>query len=180
MKKLAIIALIALAGCALSGKHAEKAIKPVVINVDAKAQMTGFIILDPVSTDQQLVYVEVSNQAENAVGVDEALRAAVLEKGYRLTDEPQEAYFMFKMNITEAGNPEGATGYAIVSEVEISQKITSTKKRKIVRSKNFREEDGWRKYTTSALATTNHGNMGFADVEPSLTTALVNKIAEVL
>ena len=66
--------------------------------------MSNSIFLDPVSPNKRVVYVRVRSTADRkGINVDSAIRKGVREAGYRITDDPDKAYFLLQANVLAIG-----------------------------------------------------------------------------
>jgi len=101
---LALVVISMLAGCGAM----TTAIQYKDLNVQTR--MSESIFLDPVSPDQRIVWVEVRNttdQREIDV-IGDALRTALVAKGYRVATDPNIAHFQYQVNVLYVGKLEQA------------------------------------------------------------------------
>ena len=73
-------------------------------NLDVQTKMTETIFLDPVPAAQRTVFVQVRNTSDKPdFDIEPAVRAAVESRGYRVVDDPTEAYYLLQANVLQAG-----------------------------------------------------------------------------
>lgn len=73
-------------------------------NLEVKTQMSETIFLEPVSPDKQVVYVQVRNTSGMPdLNIAPEVITAITANGYRITDNPDNAYYLLQANILQAG-----------------------------------------------------------------------------
>jgi TraT complement resistance protein len=98
MLVIAIMSLVTLSGC--GAIHTSVAKK----NLDVQTKMSQSIFLDPVAPEKRVIYVRVRNTSDKPnLSIDFAIKQAVSNRGYRLTDNPEEAHYWLQANILKAG-----------------------------------------------------------------------------
>ena len=83
-------------------------------SMDLSAQMSSSIFLQPVPPYERVVFLTLHNTS-SAQDLDfaQAIRARLIAKGYRLTDDPRRAHYMLMANVLYVGkaqNSEMAAG----------------------------------------------------------------------
>jgi hypothetical protein len=69
-------------------------------NLDVQPKMSDTIFLDPVGPDKKIIYVEVRNTSDkDNFDVEEPIKEALKKRGYRVTDNPDEAYYRLQANV---------------------------------------------------------------------------------
>jgi starvation-inducible outer membrane lipoprotein len=82
---------LALSGCAATTTAISKR------SLDVQTKMTDSIFLEPVTTPDRTVLVEVRNSSDRPqLDVASAVRAALAARGYRLVDDPGDAHFLLQ------------------------------------------------------------------------------------
>ena len=95
---LLITSIFVLSGC--SAIHTSVAKK----DLDIQTKMSESIFLDPVAPEKRIVFVQVRNTSDKpGIILEPAIKQAILANGYRITDNPDEAYYMLQANVLKAG-----------------------------------------------------------------------------
>lgn len=68
-----------------------------------QTKMSDSIFLDPVAPEKRVVFVEIRNTTDQQLQVEQAVRQRLSARGYRLTDNPDEATFLLQANILQVG-----------------------------------------------------------------------------
>lgn len=93
-----IIAALLLSCCAATNTMISKR------DLDVQTKMSASVFLDPVTPDKRIVLVQVRNTSDKPdFDVEAAIRGAVVSKGYRLTDNPDEAHYILQANVLQVG-----------------------------------------------------------------------------
>lgn len=91
---LAGMAMMFLAGCAASQTMISKR------NLDVQTKMSETIFLDPVGPDKKVIFVEVRNTSDkDNFDIESPIKDAVAKRGYRITQNPDEAYYRLQANV---------------------------------------------------------------------------------
>lgn len=94
----ALLATSLLAGCNATTTLIQKS------DLDVQTHMSGTVFLDPVSPDKHVVMVRVRNTSDyQDLDLRSPLTAAVQARGYRVTNNPDEAQFILSVNVLQAG-----------------------------------------------------------------------------
>lgn len=76
-------------------------------NLEIKTKMSETLFLDPVSDDKKIIYVKVRNTTGiGGLGLEDAIKASLVNNGYKVTSNPNEAIFILQANILQAGKNE--------------------------------------------------------------------------
>ena len=95
---MAGVALMLLSGCAASQTMITKR------NLDVQTKMSETIFLDPVGPEQKVMYVEVRNTSDkDNFDLEGPIKAAMTKRGYRVTQDPKEAYYRLQANVLQVG-----------------------------------------------------------------------------
>lgn len=102
MRKLAIVLVVAaasgLSGCAATGVALSKH------ELDVQTKMTDSIFLDPPAPGHKKVLVQVRNTSDKTdFTITPQLRAALAQRGWSLTDDPNKADYMLQVNVLKVG-----------------------------------------------------------------------------
>jgi len=93
-----IISVLLLSGCGAIYTSVSKK------QLDVQTKMSESIFLDPVAPAKRVVYVSVRNTTDKpSLSVEYAIKQAISEHGYRITDNPDEAQFLLQANVLKAG-----------------------------------------------------------------------------
>ena len=69
-------------------------------NLDVQTKMSDTIFLDPVSPDKKVIYVQVRNTSDkDNFDIEGPIKEAMTKHGYRVTDNPDEAYYRLQANV---------------------------------------------------------------------------------
>ena len=118
MKKASVIFTIFAAvgitvlGLSFSGCSAmDTAIKKRDLEVGTK--MSETIFLEPVAPQKRIIYLDIRNTSDQDMNVKEGIIAAFKNRGYKITDNPEEANYMLQGNILKVAksNPNEATSH---------------------------------------------------------------------
>jgi hypothetical protein len=72
--------------------------------LDVQTKMTDSIFLDPVTTEKRSVLVEVRNSSDRPdLDLAPGVEAALVERGYRLVDDPEDAHYLLQANVLQVG-----------------------------------------------------------------------------
>lgn len=92
------VAVFMLSGCSTTATLIEKR------NLDIQTKMSDSIFLDPVSPDDQTVFLQVRNTSDKPdFDIYQALRTAVANRGWREVTDPDAANFLLQVNILSVG-----------------------------------------------------------------------------
>jgi hypothetical protein len=96
LKKIVAFGIVVamLAGCSALHTSIRKR------NLDVQTKMSDTIFLDPVSPDKQVIYVQVRNTSDKEnFDIEGPIKEAMTKHGYRVTDNPDEAYYRLQANV---------------------------------------------------------------------------------
>src|SRR5215475_5870420 len=73
-------------------------------DLDVQTKMTNTIFLDPVTPDKQVVYVQAKNTSDQpAFDLETPLKQAIAARGYRIVQDPSQAYYILQDNVLQVG-----------------------------------------------------------------------------
>lgn len=84
-------------GCGAASTAIEKR------NLEVQTKMSDTVFLEPVSPDKRIVYVRVRNTTDKEIQVEQAIKNSIESNGFRVTNNPDEAYFMIQANVLQIG-----------------------------------------------------------------------------
>lgn len=90
-----------ISGCGAASTAIEKR------NLEVQTKMSDSIFLEPVSPQKQIVYLRVRNTTDKDVEVEQEIRTSFEAKGFKIVNNPDEAYFMIQANILQVGKTDG-------------------------------------------------------------------------
>ncbi|OHE04048.1 complement resistance protein TraT [Sulfurimonas sp. RIFOXYB12_FULL_35_9] len=100
-KSLTITSIVAL-GFSLGGCSAmDTAIKKK--DLDVQTKMSETIFLEPVAPDKRIVYFDIRNTSDQEINIKDGIAASFKNRGYKVTDNPNEATYMLQGNILKVG-----------------------------------------------------------------------------
>ena len=95
---VAVFAALLVNGCAAT----KTLIKKRELVVETK--MSETIFLEPVSSEQRIVYVDVKNTSDKELpGIEKDIKDKIVSNGFKLTENPAEASFTLQANILKVG-----------------------------------------------------------------------------
>ncbi len=80
-------------------------------DLDVQTKMSQTIFLDPVGPDKKIIYIEVRNTSDkDNFDIETPVKEAIAKRGYRVTDDPEEAYYRMQVNVksVEKASPTAA------------------------------------------------------------------------
>ncbi len=86
-----------ISGCGAASTAIEKR------NLEVQTKMSDTVFLEPVSPDKRIVYVRVRNTTDKEIQVEQAIKNSIESNGFRVTNNPDEAYFMIQANVLQIG-----------------------------------------------------------------------------
>ena len=101
--KLSLLAISTLfvglvfSGCGAATTAVEKR------NLEVQTKMSDSVFLEPVSPEKQVVYIRIRNTTDKDIDVEETVKASIASKGFKVTSNPEEAYFMIQANVLQIG-----------------------------------------------------------------------------
>ncbi len=72
-------------------------------NLEVQTKMSDSVFLEPVSPEKQVVYIRIRNTTDKDIDVEETVKASIASKGFKVTSNPEEAYFMIQANVLQIG-----------------------------------------------------------------------------
>jgi hypothetical protein len=91
---IALVLLVMLSGCAATQTAIAKK------NLDVQTKMSDAVFLEPLAPDQRIVFVQVRNTSDKQnFDIEVPIKAAIAAKGYRVTDNPEEAYYKLQAQV---------------------------------------------------------------------------------
>lgn len=92
------IAATVLSGCAATQVAISKR------NLDVQTKMSDTVFLDPVGTDKKTIFLQIRNTSDKPdLSVNDEVAAALVAKGYRVEENPDEAHYILQANILQVG-----------------------------------------------------------------------------
>ena len=80
-------------------------------NLDVQTKMSDTIFLDPVGPDKKVIFIDVRNTSDKTnFDIIAPVKQAIVKRGYRVTENPDEAYYRLQANVLQVskGKPEEA------------------------------------------------------------------------
>ena len=72
--------------------------------LDVQTRMSDSIFLEPLAPARRTVFVQVKNTSDrDDFSIEEGVKAAILQRGYQLVDNPERAHYMLQANVLQAG-----------------------------------------------------------------------------
>ena len=88
------LALLFLSGCAATEIMISKR------NLDVQTQMSETVFLDPVGPEKKIMHIQIRNTSDkDNFDIEGPLKEAMKKKGYRITEDPNKAYYRLQANV---------------------------------------------------------------------------------
>jgi hypothetical protein len=88
------LALLFLSGCAATEILISKR------NLDVQTKMSETVFLDPVGPEKRVMHIQIRNTSDkDNFDIADALKEAMIKKGYTITDNPDKAYYRLQANV---------------------------------------------------------------------------------
>lgn len=69
-------------------------------DLDVQTKMSDTIFLDPVGPDKKVIFIQVRNTSDkDNFDIETPIKEAIAKRGYRVTDDPEEAYYRLQANV---------------------------------------------------------------------------------
>lgn len=68
-------------------------------NLDVQTKMSNSIFLNPVAPSKRIVYFDMRNTSDKKMSIKNAIKQALIAKGYKITENPAKATYMLQGNI---------------------------------------------------------------------------------
>ena len=73
-------------------------------NLDVQTKMSDSIFLDPLPPHQRTVFIQIRNTSDKTnFSIENEINAAVIQRGYRLVDNPDKASYLLQANVLQVG-----------------------------------------------------------------------------
>ncbi|MCP4695480.1 MAG: conjugal transfer protein TraT [Gammaproteobacteria bacterium] len=72
-------------------------------NLDVQTKMSETVFLEPVRVSEKIIYVSVRNTTDKTLNIKQKIVSELLDGGYSVTREPDEARFMLQANVLKLG-----------------------------------------------------------------------------
>ena len=79
-------------------------------NLEVQTRMSDSIFLEPVSPEKQIVYIRIRNTTDKDINVEEQIKSALITRGFKVVNNPDEVYFMFQANVLQIGKTDETGG----------------------------------------------------------------------
>ncbi len=90
--------LAVLTGCAATGLAISKR------DLDVQTKMSSTVFLDPIASSDRNIFVQLRNTSDKQdFVVENAIKQSFIEKGFRIEDDPEKAYYILQANILQVG-----------------------------------------------------------------------------
>lgn len=93
-----IVVCMALTACAAATTAISKR------ELDVQTRMSDSIFLEPLAPASRTVFIQVKNTSDQSdFDIEQGVKAAILDRGYQLVDNPERAHYMLQANVLQAG-----------------------------------------------------------------------------
>lgn len=101
-KSLIVVSMVGVVAIVFSGCSAmNTAVKKR--NLEVQTKMSETVFLEPVSSEEKIVYFDFRNTSDQEVNVKDAIASEFINRGYKITTNPKEAKYMLQGNILKIG-----------------------------------------------------------------------------
>ncbi len=90
---VAVFTVSAFTGCSAMHTAVKKR------NLDVQTKMSDTVFLDPVKPSDRIIYVSVRNTTGQKMVIKNVIKNLLMQNGYKITDNPEEAKFMLQANV---------------------------------------------------------------------------------
>ena len=90
-----------MSGCGAASTAIEKR------NLEVQTKMSDSVFLEPVALEKQIVYIKIRNTTDKNIDIEEQIKAAIQARGFKVVNNPDEAYFMIQANVLQIGKIDG-------------------------------------------------------------------------
>lgn len=90
-------AIVLLASCAATSTVIEHR------NLETDTKLSQTVFLDPVAPSKKTIFIAVKNTSQESLTVDESLKNALEEHGYKVVNNPEKAHYMLQANVLQVG-----------------------------------------------------------------------------
>ncbi|MDH3663369.1 MAG: complement resistance protein TraT, partial [Alphaproteobacteria bacterium] len=93
-----LLGCLAVAACAATTTAISKR------ELDVQTRMSDSIFLEPLPPARRNVFIQVKNTSDREdFDIEADVKAAILDRGYQLVDNPERAHYMLQANVLQAG-----------------------------------------------------------------------------
>jgi len=71
--------------------------------LDVQTKMSSTIFLEPVAPQKRTVFVQIRNTSDKLLNIEEAIRGAILARGYTIESDPTKAHYILQANVLQVG-----------------------------------------------------------------------------
>jgi hypothetical protein len=71
--------------------------------LETNTNLSETIFLDHVSASQKTIFIEVKNASQESLSIDKPLKQALIEHGYKVVSNPEQAHYLLQANILRVG-----------------------------------------------------------------------------
>ena len=91
--------------------------------LDVQTKMSTTIFLEPVAPKERTVFVQIRNTSDKLLNIENAIRDAIMARGYTIESDPGQAHYILQANVLQVGkvdvsaleqNEGAATGGVVV------------------------------------------------------------------
>jgi hypothetical protein len=69
-------------------------------NLDVQTKMSETVFLDPVGSEKKVMHIQIRNTSDkDNFDIEAPLKEAMIKKGYRITEDPDKAYYRLQANV---------------------------------------------------------------------------------
>jgi hypothetical protein len=91
-------------------------------DLDVQTKMSSTIFLEPVAPQKRTVFVQIRNTSDKLLNIEEAIRKAIMARGYTIESDPAKAHYVLQANVLQVGkvdvsaleNSEGAAAGGLI------------------------------------------------------------------
>lgn len=97
VSSVALVFLASISGCQAIHTSVKKR------NLDVQTKMSETVFLEPVKPAHRVIYISVRNTSDKQLDIKQRINGALVQSGYKVTDDPDKANFMLQGNVLQCG-----------------------------------------------------------------------------
>ena len=83
--------------------------------LETNTNLSETLFLDHVSASQKTVFVSVKNTSQESLSIDKPLKQALIEHGYKVVSNPEQAHYLLQANILRVGKMSSSASQSALS-----------------------------------------------------------------
>ncbi len=85
-------------------------------SLDVQTKMSNTIFLDPVASSKKIIFIQIRNTSDKpSFNIKEEIKQNILSRGYKITDDPDKAFYVLQVNILQVGKSDPTAAQSSLS-----------------------------------------------------------------